>query len=86
MSQDKHLYTRRLDTLADRLSKVGGLFGAITPFCYAVVAIATYKAQYMYLMKELFVKPSRQDKSKQGAKLSKEELSFDARIRMRNRT
>ena len=70
MSYDKHIYKRRVNTVGDRLSNIGGLFGALTPLFYALVNIFNFKGQYLYLMRELFVEPLKHIDDKKGAKFS----------------
>ena len=86
MSYDKHKYIRREATVVDRLSNIGGLFGALTPLCYAFVTYVHYKGQYMYLMKELFVNPNDLDEKRDGADDTKEEHDLRVRARSRNLT
>ena len=39
MSWDRHLHTRRVISLLDRLSAIGGLFGALTPIFACMVGL-----------------------------------------------
>ena len=43
MSWDRHVNIRKVSTLLDRLSNVGGLYGAITPIFAAIVTFLNYR-------------------------------------------
>ena len=86
MSYDRHRYIRRVSTGFDRLSNIGGLFGALTPLCYVFVTYIHYKGQYMYLMKELFVNPNELDEKRKGADDTKEEHDLRVRAERQNIT
>ena len=46
VSLDQRKYFRRVYALADLLSDLGGLSGALSPLCYAVVLSCQYRGSY----------------------------------------
>ena len=83
MLWDRHVHKRSVLSFFDRLSAIGGLFGALTPICAAIVGYVHFRSEYLYIMRELFVDPVAADSS--GPK-SKKQLEIDARKELTNRT
>ena len=82
------MHARRVYSILDWAADVGGLLGAISPFCVSLVYIFHYKSQYMFMMKELFVEvvPSDTKEASPSGSLSKKELATEARRKMKNTT
>ena len=82
------MHARRVYSVLDWAADVGGLLGAISPFCVSLVYIFHYKSQYMFMMKELFVEavPSNINDSNPTSSLSKKELATEVRKKMKNTT
>ena len=57
MSRDKHIHTRRVKSVLERIASVGGFLGALSAFCSLAVSLVHRNSQYLYLTKELFVEP-----------------------------
>ena len=47
-------YYRRVYSILDLLSDVGGLFGAISPLCLAITGFFQYYGPYQFVMADLF--------------------------------
>ena len=60
MSLDSLDYYRRVYSWGDYISDLGGLFGALSPLCYAVLTIINFYSSYQFLMDELFVTSVRE--------------------------
>ena len=52
---DRHDYFRKVYTVLDFVSDLGGLYGAIAPICIGLLIVFNYWSSYQFLMGDLFV-------------------------------
>ena len=55
MSMDQEKYERRVYSILDLFSDIGGLFGALSPIFAGLVTVLTYLSSYQFVMSHLFV-------------------------------
>ena len=54
LSLNQKQYFRRVYSLLDFLSDVGGLYGALSPFCMLLIVMVNFNNSYQYIMGDLF--------------------------------
>ena len=59
MSLDQKDYYRRVYSILDFFSDVGGLFGALSPIFMSILAVLNFHGSYQFLMDDLFVTTSK---------------------------
>ena len=52
---DRREYYRKVYSILDLFSDVGGLYGALSPVCIALISTLNFWSSYQYLAGDLFV-------------------------------
>jgi hypothetical protein len=55
LSLNQIKYFRRVYSLLDVLADMGGLYGAISPLCFAIVLLFHYRSSYQFVLADMFV-------------------------------
>ena len=63
LSMDRKDYTRKVYSILDFFSDVGGLFGAIRPIFTIVLGVISFWSSYQFLMGDLFVESNQESAS-----------------------
>ena len=55
LSRDQIKYYRRVYSVLDLMSDLGGLYGSLTPVCMTLVYCLQYRSSYQFVMNDMFV-------------------------------
>lgn len=55
LSMERLDYKRKVYSILDFFSDLGGLYGAITPICVILLVVCNFWSNYQFLMHDLFV-------------------------------
>ena len=55
MSMSRHEYFRRVYSVLDLVSDVGGLYGAVSPLCILLLICINFWSSYQFIAGDLFV-------------------------------
>ena len=63
MSSDRRYYFRKVYSILDLFSDVGGLYGAISPISIIILALVNFWSSYQFLMADLFTESQGLDRN-----------------------
>ena len=75
LSTSKSVYYRQVYAVLDWLRDIGGLYGALSGICIALVFAFQFRSSNMFLMTELFSAPLEDRVDKRKEKLQKKQKS-----------